>query len=136
MLLSVDKIHIGVIDTTVNQETCRQSMVGRLLQNSTMYICMQQSILIQLQHRIFSFNDNIDSTSTLDIFIQRLYSFNFNTGYSVCKKNIFSQQVNNVCKTLVKMLFLGRHAALNMLFPGFQRRGGRRVGTSRWSFVE
>ena len=90
MLLSVDKIHIGVIDTTVNQETCRQSMVGRLLQNSTMYICMQRSILIQLQHRIFSFNDNIDSTSTLDIFIQRLYSFNFNTGYS-CARQIFIQ---------------------------------------------
>ena len=66
------------------------NMVGRLLQNSTMYICMQQSILIQLQHRIFSFNDYIDSTSTLDIFIQRLYSFNFNTGY-FCARQIFIQ---------------------------------------------
>ena len=38
----------------------------------------------------------------------------------------------------VKMLFLGGHAALNMLFPGyalvFQRRGSRGLG--RWSFVE
>ena len=42
-------------------------MVGRLLQNSTMYICIQQSIS--------------DSTSTQDIFSQRLYSFNFNTRY-------------------------------------------------------
>ena len=66
------------------------SMVGHLLQNSTMYICMQQSILIQLQHRIFSFNDYIDSTSTLDIFIQRLYSFNFNKGY-FCARQIFIQ---------------------------------------------
>ena len=29
------------------------------------------------------------------------------------------QQVNNVSKTLVKMLFRGLNAALNMLFPGF-----------------
>ena len=29
------------------------------------------------------------------------------------------QQVNDVYKTLVKMLFLGRHAALNMLFAGY-----------------
>ena len=35
------------------------------------------------------------------------------------QKNISIQQVNNVCKTLFKMLFLGRYAALNMLFPGF-----------------
>ena len=39
---------------------------------------MQQSIFIQLQHRIFSFNKYIHSTSTQNIFIQRLYSFNFN----------------------------------------------------------
>ena len=45
------------------------NMVGRLLQNSEMYICMQQSILIQLQHRIFSFNDYIESTSTRAIFV-------------------------------------------------------------------
>ena len=32
----------------------------------------------------------IDSTSTLDIFIQRLYSFNFNTGY-FCARQIFIQ---------------------------------------------
>ena len=65
-------------------------MVGHLLQNSTMYIFMQQSILIQLQHRIFSFNNYVDSTSTLDIFIQRLYSFNFNPGY-FCVRQIFIQ---------------------------------------------
>ena len=66
-----------------------QNVVGRLLQNSTMYICIQQSILIQLQHRIFSFHDYIYSSSTQDIFIQRLHSFNFNTGYCLCKKNIY-----------------------------------------------
>ena len=65
-------------------------MVGRLLQNSTMYICMQQSTSIQLQNRIVSLNDYIHSTSTLDIFIQRLYSFNFNTGY-FCARQIFIQ---------------------------------------------
>ena len=48
----------------------------------------------------------------------------------------FVAKFNNVYlyATLVKMVFLGRHAALSMLFPGFQRRGGRGVG--RWSFVE
>ena len=65
-------------------------MVGRLLQNSAMYICMQQSIFIQLQHRIFSFNDYIHSTSTGALFLQQLYSFNFNTGY-FCARRIFIQ---------------------------------------------
>ena len=69
------------------------NMVGRLLQNSTMYICMQQywfkfntgyfhsttiytgylhstTIFIQLQHWIFSFNDYIHSTSTRAVFVQ------------------------------------------------------------------
>ena len=53
-------------------------MVGRLLQNSTMYICMQQSMSIQLQHSIFSFKDYIHSTSTGAIFVQDKYLFNFN----------------------------------------------------------
>ena len=56
-------------------------MVGRLLQNLTMYICMQESILNQIQHRISSFNDYIHSTSTRTIFGQDKYLFNFNTDY-------------------------------------------------------
>ena len=66
------------------------SMVGRLLQYSTMYICMQQSILIQIHHRIFSFNAYIHSTSTRALFIQQISSFNFNTGY-FCARRIFIQ---------------------------------------------
>ena len=41
------------------------------------YICLQQSILIQLQHWIFSFNDYIHSTSTRAIFVQDKCLFNF-----------------------------------------------------------
>ena len=50
----------------------------------------KQSILIQLQHRIFSFNDYIDSTSILDIFIQGLYSFNFRWAIFVQDKYLFN----------------------------------------------
>ena len=38
------------------------------------------AVCCKIQQCIFVCN-NIDSTSTQDIFIQRLYSFNFNTGY-------------------------------------------------------
>ena len=48
--------------------TWKISIVGHLLQNLTMYICMQQSTLIQLHHRISSFTNYN-------------YSFNFNNGY-------------------------------------------------------
>ena len=78
-------------------------MVGRLLQNSTMYICMQQGILIRLQHRIFSFNDYIHSTSTnilfiqqyfvysTNIFVQEEYLFNFNSqSYVLWNEYIYS----------------------------------------------
>lgn len=53
-------------------------MVGRLLQNSTMYISMQQSISIQLQHWIFLFNDYTHSTSTGAIFVQDKCLFDYN----------------------------------------------------------
>ena len=73
-------------------------MVGRLLQNSTLYICMQQSILIKLQYRIFSFNGYIHSTSTQDTFcIQRLYSFNFNTGYFCSRQIVIQLQRPKLC---------------------------------------
>ena len=72
------------------------SMVGRLLQNSTMYICMQQSILIQLQHSMFSFNDYIDSTSKLDISFDDYIFIQFQHGPFLCKTNIYSTSMPKV----------------------------------------
>ena len=67
------------------------NMVGRLLQNSTIYICMQQSILIQLQHWLFSFNNYIHSTSTRAIFVQGKYLLNFNAqSYVLRNEYIYS----------------------------------------------
>ena len=58
---------------------------------------MQQSILIQLQHRIFSFNDYIDSTQfntgyfhSMTIFIQLQHGLLF------CKTNIYSTSTPKV----------------------------------------
>ena len=69
---------------------------------------------IQLQHGLFLCKINIYSTST-----PKVMFYETNIFIQLQQKNISIQQVNNVCKTLFKMLFLGRHAALNMLFPGF-----------------
>ena len=90
----VNNPHISKVGHQFSKTYCIiKIMVGHLLQNSTIHICMQQSILIQLQHRIFSFNGYIHSTSTRALFIQQLiflYSFNFNTGY-FCASRIFIQ---------------------------------------------
>ena len=86
MILTKQNLIFRVLPTNCRCET----MVGRLLQSSTMYICMQQSILIQLQHGIFSFNDYIHSTSTRALFSQQIYSLNFKTGY-FCARRIFIQ---------------------------------------------
>ena len=79
-------------------------MVGRLLQNSTMYICIQQSrywfnfnfnrgyfqsttILIQLQHGLFLWKTNIYSTST-----PKVIFYETNIFIQLQQKNIFVQQ--------------------------------------------
>ena len=62
-----------------------------------MHICMQQSIFIQLQHWIFSFNDYIHSTSTRAIFVQDKYLFNFNAqSYVLCNEYIYPTTTNDI----------------------------------------
>ena len=46
-------------------------------------------MFIQLQHRMFSFNDYIHSTSTRALFIQQICSFNFNRAIFVQEEYLF-----------------------------------------------
>ena len=65
-------------------------MVGRLLQNSTMCICIQQCVFAFNNAYLFNFNlehsrsrmHQIYSTSTMNIHIQHKYLFNFNLEHS------------------------------------------------------
>ena len=105
---------------------------------NNVYICMQQSILIQLQHRIFSFNYYIDSTSTRAIFVQKRPTIYFdvlcdlllNKNYAcfskLCQKLRWNDRLRPTLTTLAKLATFAKHATLATLaryssYPPYSR---------------
>ena len=63
--------------------------------------------MIQLEHRIFSFNDYIHSTSTRAIFVQDKYLFDFNAqSYVLWNEYIYSTSAKKKTILIQQNLFI------------------------------